>query len=109
VRQFYEFYQSSIVQQAVGQLQPSIIQNEETIQHPVVQIQWGHNILIFSKSNSIEEAYFYILETIGNNWSRDLLAFQMKSQLSKRQDKASKRKKAAFLGCLFKLKYVISI
>jgi predicted nuclease of restriction endonuclease-like (RecB) superfamily len=50
-KQFYEFYQSAIVQQPVG------------------QIPWGHNILIFSKSKDVNEAQFYIQQTIENNWS----------------------------------------
>jgi predicted nuclease of restriction endonuclease-like (RecB) superfamily len=69
-KQFYTFYESSIVQQPVG------------------QIPWGHNILIFSKSKSIEEAHFYLLETIENGWSREVLALQIKSQLYQRQGKA---------------------
>jgi|GEM_PF-4168532 len=44
MRQFYTFYRHApeFVQQAVG------------------QIPWGHNILIFNKSESIEGAWFYL-------------------------------------------------
>jgi len=69
-RQFYEFYINSIGQQ------------------PVAQIPWGHNILIFSKSNTIDEAKFYIEQTIENNWSRNILDLQIKSNLYKRQGKS---------------------
>lgn len=45
-KQFFKFYQSSIVQQAVGQLQISSDLNNKITQHPVMQIPWGHNIFI---------------------------------------------------------------
>lgn len=84
-KQFYEFYQSSIVQQVVGQLQS---QENEIIKYPVFQIPWGHNILIFSKSTDVNEAHFYIQQTIENGWSRDILALQIKSKLFKRKGNA---------------------
>lgn len=117
-RQFYIFYQSLIVQQPVGQigqqpvaqLQSPINQNGEIVQQAIAnldkstssaldifqlsggklinQIPWGHNILIFSKSKSLDEAHFYISATIENGWSRDVLALQLKSQLYQRQGKA---------------------
>ncbi|MDQ5930025.1 MAG: hypothetical protein QG594_1808, partial [Bacteroidota bacterium] len=77
-KRFYVFYQSQFSQQAVDQIG----------QQPVVQIPWGHNILIFSKSKTIKEASFYISETIENGWSRDALALQIKTQLYQRQGKA---------------------
>ncbi|MCX2477244.1 DUF1016 N-terminal domain-containing protein [Pedobacter sp. MC2016-05] len=58
-KQFFKFNQSSIVQQAVGQLQISNDLNNRITQHPVMQIPWGHNILIFGKANDVNEAYFY--------------------------------------------------
>lgn len=62
-RQFYQFYKSAIVQQLVA------------------QIPWGHNILIITKSRSLQEAQFYLQQTIENNWSRDVLGLQIKSDL----------------------------
>jgi predicted nuclease of restriction endonuclease-like (RecB) superfamily len=50
------------------------------VQQAVSQIPWGHNILIFSKSKNIKVAHFYLLETIENGWSRDVLDLQIKSQ-----------------------------
>ncbi len=58
-------------------------------QQPVDQIPWGHNIIIFTKAKSSKEALFYIQQTIENNWSRDALALQIKSDLYKRQGKAT--------------------
>lgn len=69
-RQFYQFYKSAIVQQLVA------------------QIPWGHNILIITKSRSLQEAQFYLQQTIENNWSRDVLGLQIKSDLYNRKGKA---------------------
>ena len=69
---FYTFYSSSY----------------EKVQQLVAQIPWGHNILIFSKSKTIEESYFYLSETIKNNWSRSVLDLQFKSDLYLRQGNA---------------------
>lgn len=102
-RAFYRFYaENTIWQQAVAKLENG---NEKEIipqaggqtdmcfdsvisQHPVDQIPWGHNILIFTKSQSVEEARFYISQTIENGWSRDMLALQLKSKLHRRQGTA---------------------
>lgn len=87
---FYQFY--SIGQQAVDQLKNAEIQQIETpeklSQQLVDQIPWGHNIQIFTKAKNIEEAQFYIQQTIENGWSRDVLALQLKSGLYSRQGNA---------------------
>lgn len=57
-------------------------------QQPVDQIPWGHNILIFTKCGSLEEAGFYIGQTLEQGWSRDVLAMQLKSNLYMRTGKA---------------------
>lgn len=77
-RQFYQFYTSPETPQTAT----------EFGQQLVAQIPWGHNILIFSKSRDINEASFYLRETIENGWSRDVLGLQIKSQLYERQGKA---------------------
>jgi len=77
-KRFYTYYQSLIGQQAVDQLE----------QHMITQIPWGHNILIFSKSRDLTEAQFYISQTVENNWSRDVLALQIKTKLYDRNGKA---------------------
>jgi len=77
-KQFYQFYTNELVQQAVG-----------LISHQLVfQIPWGHNILIFTKSKSIDEALFYLHQTKENNWGRETLALQIKSDLYHRSGKA---------------------
>jgi predicted nuclease of restriction endonuclease-like (RecB) superfamily len=77
-RQFYQFYN------ATNTLHPI----KEFGQQLVAQIPWGHNILIFSKSREVNEAHFYIQQTLENGWSRDILGLQIKSNLYARQGKA---------------------
>jgi predicted nuclease of restriction endonuclease-like (RecB) superfamily len=85
---FYSFFQINphavdeieISQQAVDEMQNTYLKQ-------VTLIPWGHNVLIFTKSKNREEAQFYIQETIINNWSRDVLALQIKTDLYKRQGK----------------------
>jgi len=60
----------------------------EKVQQLVAQIPWGHNIKIISKSENVKKAIFYLKETIGNNWSRDVLDMQIESNLYERQGKA---------------------
>lgn len=51
------------------------------------QVPWSHNIHIFTKSESLEEAIFYVQQSIENGWSRDVLALQIRSGLFRRQGK----------------------
>jgi len=99
-RQFYQFYFPSIGQQLVARLEqpnhtndtPQIVNPEDfnTLfrQQPVAQIPWGHNILIFSKSKSADEAEFYTGQTLQNGWSRNILSLQINANLFQRQGKA---------------------
>lgn len=56
-------------------------------QQPVDQLPWGHNIQIFTKCSNVEEASFYITQTLEQGWSRDVLAMQLKSNLYARAGK----------------------
>jgi predicted nuclease of restriction endonuclease-like (RecB) superfamily len=95
-KQLYKFYSSQLVQQPVAlinpeenqQLQNRIIDSLNVIQQLLIQIPWGHNILIFTKSKNTNEAEFYIKQTIENNWSRDILDLQINSKLYDRQGKS---------------------
>jgi predicted nuclease of restriction endonuclease-like (RecB) superfamily len=87
---FYAFFQinpyeledkKEISQQAVDEMQNIYLKQASLI-------PWGHNILIFTKSKNVEEAQFYIQESIENNWSRDVLALQIKTNLFERQGKS---------------------
>lgn len=61
---------------------------DEKVLQLVKQIPWGHNILIFRKSKSLEEALFYLMAAFDNNWSRNILDLQLESNLYARQGKS---------------------
>lgn len=75
IRRWYRFYavEHSIAQQAVAQLQ---------------LIPWGHNLVIISKSGSLEEALFYVQMSRQHSWSRAVLTHQIESGLWQREGKA---------------------
>ena len=106
VKRFYLFYSQDnsipqrpvalIPQQVVAELQAAE-NKEDTAQHrieneaekhPIFQIPWGHHVHIIAKCKSVKEALFYVKKTIENNWSRDTLALQIKTDLYARQGKA---------------------
>jgi predicted nuclease of restriction endonuclease-like (RecB) superfamily len=65
---------------------------DETIAKQVVaqlmQIPWGHNIHIVSKSQSLDEALYYVSTTLAQGWSRNVLVHQMESAVYQREAKA---------------------
>jgi predicted nuclease of restriction endonuclease-like (RecB) superfamily len=69
--------------QVVNQNEKSLI-----VQQLVAQIPWGHIKVIITKIKNMEEAIFYIQKTKENNWSRDVLSLQIKSNLYQRQGAA---------------------
>jgi predicted nuclease of restriction endonuclease-like (RecB) superfamily len=88
MRKFYLFYKDShlaliseieLVQQAVGQLRKESI---------LYGIPWGHHVLILNKCVTIEQAEFYLAQTIKSNWSRNILSIQLTSNLFDRQGKS---------------------
>lgn len=108
---FYEYFQfspqlgdqlktidNSISSQPVNQLEieqnkqssQPVNQNKKSliVQQLVAQIPWGHIKVIITKIKNIDEAIFYIQKTKENNWSRDVLSLQLKSNLFKRQGTA---------------------
>lgn len=91
-KKFFKYYDSKLVQQPVALIEEqSALQSKEAeifVQQVVGQIPWGHNILIITKSKDIQEALFYIQKTKEHNWSRNVLALQIKSNLYERQGKA---------------------
>ncbi len=58
------------------------------IKNDVAIIPWRHIVEIINKSKSFKETLFYIQKTIENNWSRDVLSLQIKSNLYQRQGTA---------------------
>lgn len=51
-------------------------------------VPWGHHIDIFTHCKSVDEALFYIDETIRNGWSRPELAVGIEDNLYEKQGKA---------------------
>lgn len=107
MRRWYDFYASNekIAQQAVAQLQidpkflntqQAVAQSSESSQQAVdqnikpllISVPWGTHIAILTKTKSPEEAFFYLVKTIQNNWSRSSLINQIQSDLYSRQGKA---------------------
>ena len=80
IKQWYLFWQ-----QAVSKMEKTIWQQ---VVSQIFMIPWGHNILIVSKSNSIEEALFYINLTITNNYSRAMLKSEIEKNIYERQAKS---------------------
>lgn len=89
-RAFFRFYcDPAIWQQAVAKLRESPWGGTETqLSALLMEIPWGHHILIFTKCSSVAEAGFYINQTLEQGWSRDVLALQLKSNLYARTGKA---------------------
>lgn len=105
MKRWYAFYFNALEksQQAVDLLDD--VENhhaddfllKEKSQHVVDQIDfpedfgkipWGQHIQIISKATSLDEALFYIRQTIEENWSRSMLEDKMKANLYSRQGKA---------------------
>jgi len=60
-------------------------------QQPVAQLTqtpWGHNLKIIAKCQSVEEAVYYVQNTLDNGWSRSVLTHQIESGLWQREGKA---------------------
>mgnify|MGYP000874460274 FL=1 len=89
-RAFFRFYcDSAIWQRAVAKLGVSPWAGADAeLAGLLMAIPWGHNIQIFTKCASVDEARFYIEQTRAQGWSRDVLALQLKSRLHARAGKA---------------------
>jgi len=107
IRQFYLFYSSEKVLQAVRLLRSNST-NLEKVQQPVglfpdllfsdssisvveqliILVPWGHHNVILRKVKEPKAALFYIQQTIEHNWSRPILSMQIEQNLFARQGKA---------------------
>ena len=57
-------------------------------QNLIFKLPWGHIKLLINKIKDSKALDFYLKETVENNWSRDVLELQIKSDLFKRQGNA---------------------
>jgi len=70
-------------------VQVSLAQNNNTkVQVPLAQITWYHHISLLTKVKDINERAFYIMQTAINEWSRDVMLLQIKSDLYNRSGRA---------------------
>lgn len=60
----------------------------EFVQAAPAQITWYHNCTLLDKVKDAGERQFYIMQTVQNGWSRDVLVHQIESALHTRQGKA---------------------
>ena len=95
IRKWYFFYanQTSLVQQGVGLLgegtQAEIVQQAVGLFPDLLAvIPWGHHVQIITHCKIIEEAAFYLKQTVTNKWSRNVLIHQIESRLFERTGKA---------------------
>ncbi len=81
VAQFPELPITPNVEQPAPYLQSQLVSD-------LVQIPWGHNRAIVSKCADVEEALYYVRQTVEHNWSRSVLVHQVESGLYRREGKA---------------------
>lgn len=75
--QLYNEYEGSIGKQAVSQL--------DKTKSLVIQIPWGHNIVLMQRLKNNDDRRWYMEQTIANGWSRDTLGSMLKSNAHERQ------------------------
>ncbi|MEE1090502.1 MAG: PDDEXK nuclease domain-containing protein [Paludibacteraceae bacterium] len=96
MKRWYEFYYQRIVnlQQPVEEIEKVNLQH---LQQPVEDLKmpdafgfipWGHHIYIFTKSQSLDEALFYIRKVATEGWNRTLLEHHVTAHLFQSQGSA---------------------
>jgi predicted nuclease of restriction endonuclease-like (RecB) superfamily len=103
-RKFYFYYSKASVQQLAALNQPTeemhpmqqvaapdatpSVQQPVGLNYDLFTIPWGHHILLLDKTTTVDEALFYIQQTLEHNWSRAILTLQIEQNLFARQGKA---------------------
>ena len=92
IRQWFLFWQQAVgelestkSQQLVGE---SSIENTKQVVSQILQIPWGHNVVIIQKCKNMQEALYYVQNTIKNGISRIVLIHQIETNLYARDGKA---------------------
>ena len=65
-------------------------QDEKFLQEVIAKVTWYHNVILMDKVKNIEERKWYIIQTIKNGWSTNILKNQIKNKLYERQAIADK-------------------
>jgi len=55
---------------------------------PLLEIPWGHNVVLFEKVKNLDERLWYANKTVEHGWSRAVLTVQIESGLYQRDGKA---------------------
>lgn len=88
-KRWYEFYnQSDINRHQVGDEFPQQAAEDFEMPNDFGRVPWKHHIYIFTHSESVAEALFYIDKTIANGWSRAELEAEMDDDLYSKEGKA---------------------
>ena len=105
MKKWYLFYTKQKASQHFGKIKdisisnshpknlPQLVGGLETIITPepmgeIFQIPWGHNREIITKCQTVNEALFYVNQTIKYNWSRTVMVHHIESDLIQRVGKA---------------------
>lgn len=88
--QFFREYPSfsAIGQRAVAQLGSTNSETEIGLL-PVANLCWAHNVLLMQKIKDLPTRNWYMLQTLQNGWSRDVLGLMIKSNLHERQGEST--------------------
>jgi predicted nuclease of restriction endonuclease-like (RecB) superfamily len=90
MRKFAETYRESICQQLDGEIKILHQAGGEFDLSNIFNIPWRHHTSLMDMVSSDEQRFWYIEQTIKNNWSRNILIHQIKSDLYRRQVSATK-------------------
>ena len=85
IRRWVLFYTQDILATTCGEKE--IIKSPQVVAE-LFLIPWGHNRVIISKCKTIEEALYYVQNTIKNGISRNVLIHQIETNLYSRDGKA---------------------
>jgi predicted nuclease of restriction endonuclease-like (RecB) superfamily len=87
---FFLFYDEILIRQQVVAELDSVLAKQPVLQIETLlfSIPWGHHILIMQKNKNQKDAFFYIQQTLENNWSRAVLEYQIETNLHIRQGNA---------------------
>ena len=104
MKKWYLFYTNQKKSQNIGEIKksvpnshpenlPQLVGDLKNMTTPIpfreiLQIPWGHNREIITKCQTINEALFYVNQTIKYNWSRSVMVHHIESNLKQREGKA---------------------
>ncbi len=93
MKKWYSFYNEQIIkmQQVAAEMPKTKMQQaaaEMDMPEHFALIPWFHHVQIITQCQSVDEALFYIKQTIAYNWSRSELEYEMKGNLYARHSSA---------------------